>query len=219
VAVENVNVQKPPISKTRPTSSSADLPVRPPRTKKAAGLASETPAPAKIAEKENIPSRPKYMRSHTVIEPRSKKKSEPAPPPIIQFPKSINGLPLVTGPQRHTLTLLRLADLFSFGINGTLRPCSSAKKLCHLLIDFANMITAAKRKMLEQRELFVKVSFEPDGTKKEVEMSRNQQRNARKRVVEGSIFSTLPGKLDHASVVAFKIGSYCRNNNYNETTF
>jgi hypothetical protein len=161
------SVQKLP-TKTRPTSSFAELPpVRPPRTKKSSSTASE---PAKSAEKENIPSRPKYSRSHTVIEPRMKLKKSPAQPvpPTIQFPKSMNGLPLVTGPQRHALTLLRLADLFNFGINGSLRPCATSKKLCQLLIDFVTMITTAKRKMLEQRELFYKTSFDPDGTKREV---------------------------------------------------
>jgi hypothetical protein len=236
------NMQKPS-TKVRPTSSFAELPpVRPPRTKKTGTTA---PEPAKCAEKENMPSRPKYTRSHTVIEPRMKlKKSSAQPvPAAIQFPKSMNGLPLVTGPQRHALTLLRLADLFNFGINGSLRPCTTSKKLCQLLIDFVTMITTAKRKMLEQRELFYKTSFDPDGNKREVcvqfsflarqifknvlfipqiEMTRIQQRNARKKVVESSIFQSLPGKLDHASVVAFKIGSCCRNNrnnNYNETDF
>lgn len=93
----------------------------------------------------------------------------------------------------------------SYGINGTLQPYVSARKVCSLLIDFARMITSAKRKMLEQRELFYKVATAvapPDPqtgvssgvVKKEIEMNRLQQRAARKRVVDGGTFSLLPGK-------------------------
>lgn len=145
-------------------------------------------------------SRPSFLRSHTVMEPRIRTPKSP----IIKYPKSASGLPLVTGAQRHVLTLLRLEDLLSYGINGTLKPCTSARKLCHLLVDFAKMITAAKRKILEQRELFYKVAtvvapIDPEtGTssgvvKQEIEMNRLQQRAARKRVVDGQTFALLPG--------------------------
>lgn len=147
-----------------------------------------------------VPSRPKFMRSHTVIEPRSVKS------PIKKFPKSAAGLPLVTGMQRHALTLLRLEDLLCYGINGTLRPCTTAKKLCNLLVDFAKMITSAKRKILEQRELYYKIQTRADGTRCEVELNRLQHKAARKKMVDSTTFSYLPGKLDHASVVAFTVG-------------
>lgn len=148
-----------------------------------------------------VSSRPKFLRSHTVMEPRIRSPKSP----VAKYPKSAAGLPLVTGAQRHALTLLRLEDLLSYGINGTLRPCTSARKLCHLLVDFAKMITAAKRKILEQRELFYKVATvvaPPDPetghssgvVKKEIEMNRMQQRAARKRVVDGQTFGLLPGK-------------------------
>lgn len=144
-----------------------------------------------------VNSRPKFLRSHTVMEPRIRTPKSP----II---KSASGLPLVSGAQRHVLTLLRLEDLLSYGINGTLKPCTSSRKLCHLLIDFAKHITAAKRKILEQRELFYKMAtvvapVDPEtGTssgvvKQEIEMNRLQQRAARKRVVDGPTFSLLPG--------------------------
>jgi len=116
------------------------------------------------------------------------------------------GLPLVTGPQRHALTLYRLEDLLSYGINGTFSPCASARRLCHLLIDFVRMITSARRKTLEQRELFYKLSTGPDGVKREVQMNRMQHRAARKRVVDSSAFVALPGKLDHATVLAYTVG-------------
>ncbi|KAH8406556.1 hypothetical protein KR215_007354 [Drosophila sulfurigaster] len=158
----------------------------------------------------NAPSRPKYMRSQTLIDARhgvttAAPANAPAQP-VQRIPKSAMGLPLVTGPQRHALTLYRLEDLLSYGINGTFSPCSSARRLCHLLIDFVRMITSARRKTLEQRELFFKLSTGPDGVKREVQLNRMQHRAARKRVVDSSAFSALPGKLDHATVLAYTVG-------------
>ncbi|XP_061394084.1 PP2C-like domain-containing protein CG9801 [Musca vetustissima] len=188
--------------------TSPQPPVRPPRTKK-----SSSPENASSGS-QSAPSRPKYMRSHTVIEPR-RLSSSGLHPSLQQrdydykpkIPKSATGLPLVTGPQRHALTLYRLEDLLSYGINGTFSPCTSARRLCHLLIDFVRMITSARRKTLEQRELFYKLSTGPDGIKREVELNRMQHRVARKRVIDSPAFSALPGKLDHASVVAYIAGS------------
>lgn len=153
--------------------------------------------------KPNSQTRPKFLRSHTVIEASRMRITKE---PKLKYPVSSTGLPLVTGPQRHALTLLRLEDLLSYGINGTLEPCTSARKLCNLLVDFARMITSAKRKMLEQRELFYKpvmtvsspdtVTGHSSGVvKKEIEMTRLQQRAARKRVVDSQTFSLLPGEL------------------------
>ncbi|XP_022221695.2 PP2C-like domain-containing protein CG9801 [Drosophila obscura] len=172
----------------------------------------------------NAPSRPKYMRSQTLIEPRQ---GLGAPASVTttpqRIPKSISGLPLVTGPQRHALTLYRLEDLLSYGINGTFSPCISARRLCHLLIDFVRMITSARRKTLEQRELFYKLSTGPDGAKREVQLNRMQHRAARKRVVDSSAFVALPGKLDHATVLAYTVGGggsegTSHNGNGNEGT-
>lgn len=156
--------------------------------------------------------RPKFLRSHTVIEPRMRSRKSTTPKLAI----SANGLPLVTATQRHALTLLRMEDLLSFGINGTLQQNISARKLCNLLIDFVTMITSAKRKMLEQREVFYKyvtavsppdpITGKSGGVvKKEVQLNRMQHRAARKRVIDGPTFSLLPGKLDHATIVAVKI--------------
>ncbi|XP_055308129.1 PP2C-like domain-containing protein CG9801 [Sitodiplosis mosellana] len=170
-------------------------------------------------------NRPKFLRSQTVIEPSRSRMSKR---PTIKY--SSNGLPLVSGPQRQVLTLLRIKDLLSYGINGTLQPHLSARRVCSLLIDFVRLITSAKRKMLEQRELFYKVATvvaPPDNCvlKKEIEMNRIQQRAARKRVVNSQTFSLLPGKLDHATVVAVRVPSVsesmARNDesNFVETNF
>lgn len=186
--------------------TSADIPVRPPRSKKSNLTSAAISNPMPISEQ--LPLRPKYTRSKTTMESRHTTKSSPQ----VQIRKSATGLPIVSAYQRHALTLLRMADLFCYGINGTLRPCNSAKRLCSLLIDFTKMITNAKRKLLEQRELFWKISHDPSGQRKEVEMNRLQQRAARKRTVDAH-FGSLPGKLDHASVVAWSVGIDDGNNN------
>lgn len=176
-------------------------PIRPNRnSKKATVTTSSTKASTLSPQSSN--SRPKFMRSQTVIESSQNRLNRSSN--VKKYPVSAAGLPIVTGPQRHALTLLRLEDLLSYGINGSLQSSVTAKKLCHLLIDFSKMITSAKRKMLEQRELFYKVATvvaPPDPetgkssgvVKKEIEMNRLQQRAARKRVVDGQTFSFLPG--------------------------
>lgn len=157
------------------------------------------------------PARPQYNRSRTVIEPPRRELRSPfsgagfaAASPRVMMQRSPSILPHVTAEQRHALTLLRLEDLLAYGINGTLQPCNSSRKLCQLLIDFSKMITAARRNMLEQRETYVRLVTDPaTGLRRESELNRIQQRAARKRLVDSSTFQSLPGKLDHASVVAF----------------
>lgn len=138
-----------------------------------------------------------YMRSKTFIEPRQR---------IIANNDFSSRLPLVTGIQRHQLTLLRIFDLLTYGIDGAKRPSTNAKQLCQLLIDFATCITSAKRKLLEQRELYYKTVIDKDGKKKELQYNKQQQKIARKRMTEEKTFSSLPGKLDHATIVAFSVG-------------
>lgn len=221
-------IQSKPLKQQQKPSNLPSAPIRPPRHKNASSSSSSSSnthtSSTSTTNHQSVTTsstnRPKFLRSHTVIEPRN---SLTKTPPI-KFPKSASGLPLVTGQQRHTLTLLRLEDLLCYGINGTLQPCPSARNLCHLLVDFAKMITSAKRNILEQRELFYRATTDVNGAKREEELTRAQQRYARKRIVEGTTFSSLPGKLDHASVVAFTVGSNFgtesnRNSIYNETDF
>lgn len=116
--------------------TTSDIPVRPPRNKKSITSASiSNPIPMSDP---SVPVRPKYGRSKTLIEQRPASKSSPQ----IRIKKSAAGLPIVSATQRHALTLLRMEDLFCYGINGTLRPCTSAKRLCNLLIDFTKMISS-----------------------------------------------------------------------------
>lgn len=211
-----------------PLQKSETQPIKPVRSSKKALLSKavtiSSDSSAKALSRDTATTittgmRPKFLRSHTVIEPRMRLRKSAHP----KLPMSANGLPLVTAVQRHALTLLRMEDLLSFGIDGTLQQNISARKLCTLLIDFVQMITSARRKMLEQREVFYKYVTavappDPETGKsagvirKEVELNRMQHRAARKRVIDSQTFSQLPGKLDHATIVAVKIPSH--NINY-----
>lgn len=176
---------------------------------------------AKQNEKSLSNTRPKYIRSRTFIEPRSSRQNK-------SYARSASGLPLVTCIQRHDLSLLRMNDLFEYGINGASCSCDSAKKLCHLLIDFVQMITAAKRKLLEQDEIYYKINQIDGSSSVMKELSKVQQRRARKKVVESFEYTSLPGKLDHASCCAWKVPSLNmiaptlsvhQTKNYTETNF
>lgn len=105
-------------------------------------------------------------------------------------------LPIVEAHQRHQLTLLRMEDLLNNGQNDNEKACDSAQKLCEILIDFAMKLTVAKRKILEDPDLYQ--DGEPD--------SQTEQRARRRKV--GDKLCIVPGKLDHASVVACRIGNY-----------
>ncbi|VDN54124.1 unnamed protein product [Dracunculus medinensis] len=116
-------------------------------------------------------------------------------------------LPCVDAEQRHELMLMRMGDIIS---NGILPPSSrsrlpsinhvtntaivSTSQLCHNLIQFAMQLSMAKRRTLEDPELY----------RSEKHLSRSEQRNRRKMVRYK--LSEMPGKLDHATVVAFKVG-------------
>lgn len=105
------------------------------------------------------------------------------------------GLPTVSAEQRHELTLLRMEDIVKNGLKeGDQTPDVTARTLCESMIDFASKLTTAKRRTLEDPDLY------EDGE----EFGQREQRRRRRRV--GEKLLVLPGKLDHASVVAYKVG-------------
>ncbi|XP_071450241.1 PP2C-like domain-containing protein CG9801 isoform X2 [Hetaerina americana] len=113
-------------------------------------------------------------------------------------------LPMVEAHQRHALTLLRMEDLLVNGVSGEGTPDEGpdAVDLCHRLVDFATRLTAAKRHILEDPELYMD---EGDGSSS-VPLGRAEQRGRRRKVCER--LASVPGKLDHASVVAYVVGEY-----------
>uniref|UniRef100_A0A1W7R9W3 PP2C-like domain-containing protein CG9801 n=1 Tax=Hadrurus spadix TaxID=141984 RepID=A0A1W7R9W3_9SCOR len=102
-------------------------------------------------------------------------------------------LPIVEAHQRHELTLLRMEDLLKNGIKSN-PTINTAKHLCEELVGFAKKLTQAKRKILEDPELYLNSAL-PD-TQEEQKLRRKQA---------GSRLLAVPGKLDHASVVAYTV--------------
>ncbi|OAD53519.1 hypothetical protein WN48_09821 [Eufriesea mexicana] len=115
--------------------------------------------------------------------------------------KNKSNLPIVEAYQRHELTLLRMEDLLRRGVSGEGPPCNSAKHLCELLLDFAVRITAAKRRILEDTDLYY--AQNKDGQL--IQLSKQEQRTRRIKTLDK--VSMIPGKLDHATVVAYVVGS------------
>ena len=111
-------------------------------------------------------------------------------------------LPTVQAYQRHELTLLRMEDLLKLGVSGQGPPVRNARELCDLLLDFATRITAAKRHILEDPDLYCTVGEDSKMT----ELSKAEQRVRRKKICDK--LALVPGKLDHATVVAYQVGLY-----------
>lgn len=136
----------------------------------------------------------KTYQGKPVTRSNSNPERDSTPRPTL-YPK----LPVVTAEQRHMLALLRMEDILTNGMVGdgqTASPCTSAKRLCELLIDFSTKLTVAKRRILEDPELY----SETEG------FTQIDQRYRRRLVGEKLVM--VPGKLDHCSAVAFKVGFY-----------
>ncbi|PSN36973.1 hypothetical protein C0J52_15454 [Blattella germanica] len=132
--------------------------------------------------------------------------------PGSDFPSS-SSLPTVQAYQRHELSLLRMDDLLKNGVSGNGPPCEDAKTLCEMLLDFATRLTAAKRHILEDPDLYYTTV---EGSTELTELSRAEQRSRRRKVCEK--LAMVPGKLDHATVVAFQVGVYKSVENVEEIT-
>lgn len=102
-------------------------------------------------------------------------------------------LPEVEAHQRHALTLLRMQDLLQQGLYQGDGACSSAEDLCERMVDFATKLTAAKRRILEDPELYAADAAPGEEARK-------------RRHRAGPRLAMVPGKLDHASLVAYQVG-------------
>jgi hypothetical protein len=124
-------------------------------------------------------------------------------------------LPTIKAFQRHELTLIRMEDILNHGSDGvsghvggvqaaaptmaTGRVSSSAE-LCHRMVDFCQRLTTAKRKVLEDPDLY------PEHTRHALpdsDATRIDQKMRRRKVCEKLVL--VPGKLDHASIVAYSV--------------
>ncbi|XP_037087076.1 PP2C-like domain-containing protein CG9801 [Pollicipes pollicipes] len=155
--------------------------------------------PGKSAPRGQGGGAPRQQLTKTVLRPVPRGRNAkqvaaggPAPP----SPAAVPVLPIVTAYQRHELTQLRMEDLLRNGALEGEGRVTDARHLCCQLLDFAFRLTTAKRRVLEDQELYTA----GDG----LELSRAEQRARRRRVCEK--LAVVPGKLDHATVVAFQVG-------------
>lgn len=105
-------------------------------------------------------------------------------------------LPTVEAFQRHELTLLRMEDILRNGMMPTNENGNhlKAQQLCEDLVDFATRLTTAKRRLLEDLELYVDQDGKP--------LDAEEQKIRRRKICER--LALIPGKLDHATVVAYE---------------
>lgn len=120
------------------------------------------------------------------------------------------GLPLVTAQQRHELSLLRMEDLITNGVNGASDSCKgpqkvhkSARELCSLMVEFSTKLTMAKRRILEDPELYSDNDGEQD-----LQGGEAFEKQRRRRRLVSQKLAQVPGKLDHASIAAVEVGFY-----------
>lgn len=111
-----------------------------------------------------------------------------------------DGLPFVSPIQRYELQLLLMEDILKNGISGRDKPTVTAKKLCENLASFTLSITAAKRRTLEDPDLYF-----DNRNGVSVEVSNQEKKLRRKRTLDK--VQSLPGKLDHVTVVAYNVGN------------
>ena len=119
-------------------------------------------------------------------------------------------LPTVEAFQRHELTLARMEDILNQG-SGSLPSINTlggggdtsapggrvrcSADLCQRMLDFCQRLTTAKRKILEDPELYPR----PDDPGPDL----TDQKMRRRRVCEK--LGLVPGKLDHATIVAYQV--------------
>ena len=144
----------------------------------------------------------KHSQRHANFRPRTSSAGHSSKSHTRSPSVNSEGLPTVQAYQRHELTLLRMEDLLKLGVSGQGPPIQDAQELCDLLLDFATRITAAKRHILEDPDLYCTVS-ESNALQ---ELSKVEQRARRRKVCDK--LAMVPGKLDHATVVAYQVGAF-----------
>lgn len=158
-------------------------------------MSSQQKQPSTTAKSDTVQGY-KFLRSKTTIEVRSATTSYSH-----QVTRNEEGIPYVTPIQRYELQLLLMEDVLRNGISGNDKPCSTAKKLCENLVSFTMSITSAKRRTLEDQDLYFD---NRNGVL--VEISQHEKKIRRKKGLEK--VQNLPGKLDHVTVVAWNVGNY-----------
>lgn len=138
----------------------------------------------------------KFLKSKTSLDLRSSHHLS-----RVTILRNDDGIPYVTPIQRYELQLLLMEDILKNGISGRDSPITTARKLCENLVSFTMSITSAKRRTLEDQDMYFD---NRNGVL--VEISNQEKKLRRKRGLEK--VQSLPGKLDHVTVVAYNVGNF-----------
>ncbi|KAL1502756.1 hypothetical protein ABEB36_007857 [Hypothenemus hampei] len=136
-----------------------------------------------------------FLKSKTSLDLRSSNRTSK-----IQILRNEDGIPYISPIQRYELQLLLIEDILRHGLSGREPPITNAKKLCEYLVSFTMSITSAKRRTLEDKDLYFD---NRNGILVEV---NNQEKKLRRKKGLDKV-QTLPGKLDHVTVVAYNVGN------------
>lgn len=112
--------------------------------------------------------------------------------------KSLPIVPLVTAKERHEMTLERMEQVIRSTIKNN-QGQVTAQSLAQALFNYANRLTVEKRSLIQRRDLY---NLTDDGVD---DFTHVCQKERRKKA--GRTFWNAPGKLDHASIVTYKVGS------------
>lgn len=137
----------------------------------------------------------KFLKSKTSLDLRPSHTSK------VSILRNDDGIPYVTPFQRYELQLLLMEDIIKNGISGRDSPITTARKLCESLVSFTLSITSAKRRTLEDQDMYFD---NRNGVL--VEVSNQEKKLRRKKGLEK--VQSLPGKLDHVTVVAYNVGNF-----------
>ncbi|KAH9410320.1 hypothetical protein TYRP_010079 [Tyrophagus putrescentiae] len=102
---------------------------------------------------------------------------------------------------RHRPPPLNPENYTSKASHCTARAKRTARELCHLMVEFPTKLTNAKRRILEDPELYSDSEEDLLGAE-----AYGRQRQRRRQV--GARLMQMPGKLDHASIAAIEIGFF-----------
>lgn len=140
------------------------------------------------------------QRSRDAVQARAE-----ARPSIVIHP------PSVTAEQRHVLGLLQMEQILNHGLQQSAAERSlqddkvkSAEQLVARLLQYVHHLTSAKRSVLQDPSLYD--LNDPN------HFCASEQKLRRRKVAPN--LASLPGKLDHATVVAFQVdfyGSQCES--------
>lgn len=193
------------------TSSKEVAPAKPPRKTKPENVKTDNPLKVQFLRENSLevegranstfnprPRQPPLKTSTTFARSKTSLDMRAGAKIIL---RNEEGVPFVTPVQRYEISLLLMEDILKRGISGQDLQCTTARKVCDNLVNFAFSISSAKRHTLEDADLYFD---NVNGVM--VEVSQQEKKLRRRKGLER--VQNLPGKLDHVSIVAYNVGNY-----------